>query len=760
VLAITKVNVPKELATTKGVQGMDAIKQLNIVNSSNDTQTSLASVSMRKLFLNWLVDDNAKKYSVEVILSCLDKVSDYSIQKKISAVGIWEYMQFNAFKQMYNKLLEAKMLRITERSTYKVFIVAGQLYLKFLKEKPWIQKVSLTGGGIEDATVKGQSNVDTQLGKTIEPEDVIAWLITQPNANGTLYLENVVRKYMGALRNVPAKLEISNLVTEDMSVFSCRTPEELTAYWNLLKGSLNYKQVNSSTSGMLSAGMGCYLRYLEHLENDSSQDFAPPALIEETEERKLDHPNIFINSASIDKDTSTAIDFVISKKFTNGFRYSNEIELSRLRRLIKEQLGKEVILNDDEIVKYVRAQGTEYGGKIYVISKDTKEHIHQLVEDYFLRGAAAIFYAEFYAKHESWLFESSIVSEEMLNYFLHANFRSFYFTQTYFGKTNESVYKVLQNEILRVWGNDIVLTYEALAERLVYIPMIRIEQHLGQNNDFIWNTKGEFTYISKIDIAEYEKREIANYIESEIRAHGYASISDLSLSEIIDRNYMLSITAIHNAVYFICLADKYAKNGKIVTRKGDNIDALQITKEYCKTLDRCTLDDLLDFERDLTGECHSWISMQAGYDVLVRTDENTFVAERYIDFDTAAIDTAIEYFLHGGEYTPLQSVTTFAMLPHCGQVWNLFLLESYCRRFSDDFRFECLSVNSKNAGVIIRKKSHLSYADIMTDAVAKSDISLVAQSVLNFLVENGYISVRRYTRVTELINQAKAIRNK
>jgi hypothetical protein len=382
VLAITKVNVPKELATTKGVQGMDAIKQLNIVNSSNDTQTSLASVSMRKLFLNWLVDDNAKKYSVEVILSCLDKVSDYSIQKKISAVGIWEYMQFNAFKQMYNKLLEAKMLRITERSTYKVFIVAGQLYLKFLKEKPWIQKVSLTGGGIEDATVKGQSNVDTQLGKTIEPEDVIAWLITQPNANGTLYLENVVRKYMGALRNVPAKLEISNLVTEDMSVFSCRTPEELTAYWNLLKGSLNYKQVNSSTSGMLSAGMGCYLRYLEHLENDSSQDFAPPALIEETEERKLDHPNIFINSASIDKDTSTAIDFVISKKFTNGFRYSNEIELSRLRRLIKEQLGKEVILNDDEIVKYVRAQGTEYGGKIYVISKDTKEHIHQLVEDY------------------------------------------------------------------------------------------------------------------------------------------------------------------------------------------------------------------------------------------------------------------------------------------------------------------------------------------------------------------------------------------
>jgi len=565
---------------------------------------------------------------------------------------------------------------------------------------------------------------------------------------------------MGALRTAPTKFEIPNLGIDTKNVFAYHKPIELIMYWNLLKDAPNYKQVNSITSGMFSAGMSCYLRYLEHLEKDSSLN---AAIDEETKDRKLETdncPTTNTNSASLDKETTAAIDLVLAKKFSNGFRYSNGIELSRLRRLIKDQLGKELILSDDEIVKYVRSQGTEYAGKTYIISKDTKEHIQRLVEGYFQNGAVAIFYAEFYAKHESWFFESSIVSEDMLADALRANFKSFYFTQTYFGKTNDSVYSVLQNEILRVWANEILLTYEALAERLAYIPQFRIEQHLGQNNDFIWNTKGEFTHVSKIIIDKYKKREIANHIESEIRAHGYASISDVSLGEIIDRNYMLSITAIHNAVYFICLADKYAKNGKIITSKGQNINALHIIKEYCKTLDRCTLDDLLDFERDLTGECYRWIPMQAGYDVLVRIDENTFVAERYIHFDTSVIDTAIEYFLHGGEYIPLQSVTTFAMLPHCGQAWNLFLLESYCRRFSDDFRFECLSVNSKNAGAIVRKKSRLSYTDIMVDAVAKSDISLATQPVLNFLVENGYISARRYTKVTELINQAKAIRNK
>lgn len=740
---------------------MAASNSLNTVMESTNMQASLASDSMdmRKEFQCWLAYGNTRKHSSEIILSCMDKISEYAVNRKISKCNLWEYTNHSTFNQAYQRLIGTKLLRLTDKNAHKVFIDAGQLYLRFLKERSFASIKSITSHNDEHGMKS--DNISKHMSDiAIDPEDVIAWLVTQPNANGTLYLENVARQYMGALRNVPNKLEISSHIVGDRNVFSCRTPEELTTYWDLLKTSPNYKQVNSRSSGMFSAGMGCYLRYLEHLKNASSQNIAS---VDEVEDIKLvtdNCPTATDNATIIDKETSAAINLVLSQKFTNGFRYSNGIELSRLRRLIKEHLGKEVILNDDEIVKYVKAQGTEYDGKIYIISKNTIEHIYRLVEDYFRHGAAAIFYAEFYAKHESWLFESSIVSEEMLTDALRANFRSFYFTQTYFGNTNDSIYNVLQNEILRVWDNEILLTYETLAERLTYIPQYRIEQHLGQNNDFIWNTKGEFTHVSKIDITEYEKREIANHIESEIRAHGYASISDVSLDEIIDRNYMLSITAIHNAVYLICLADKYAKNGKIITRKGENINALHITKEYCKTLDRCTLDDLLDFERDLTGECHRWIPMQAGYDVLVRIDENAFVAERYIHFDISSIDAAIEYFLHGGEYIPLQSVTTFAMLPHCGQAWNLFLLESYCRRFSDDFRFECLSVNSKNAGVIVRKKSQLSYADIMADAVAKSDIPLVTQPVLNFLVENGYISARRYTKVTELINQAKVIRNK
>jgi len=43
-----------------------------------------------------------------------------------------------------------------------------------------------------------------------------------------------------------------------------------------------------------------------------------------------------------------------------------------------------------------------------------------------------------------------------------------------------------------------------------------------------------------------------------------------------------------------------------------------IMQEYCRTLDRVNLNELLEFERNLTGEVHIWIPMQAGCDVIVR----------------------------------------------------------------------------------------------------------------------------------------------
>lgn len=808
----------------------------------------------------------------------------------------------------------------------------------------------------------------------IDPEDVIAWLVTQPNANGTLYLANVVRQYMNVLRAAPAKLQLP-VAFDVRSVFTCHTPDELNACWDIFRAAQNYKQVNSSTSGMFSAGMGCYMRYLKHLsdelnaeepdvvelierhnlqhvdkrdsggalwviggrelsptmlkfrdsgfpftfrvgggrssdyrdawwykssetvnsqkseESEEAQpvyteptgianlaqrvDFTRPELCAQTRpltctikgqavvpskqnwsqllvaitewflaegnpnldsiDRKslygskifflptkaevgtcsllsngkwlytnynpqivvtvirnlcqhcgVDLDDIIITyepkygkpKQSVQTYTRPANVFpaapprpelapeviekltdVLSAHFANGYRLNSPIELARFRSFAAKDLGEEIVLSHQELNRYISACGTTYDGKVYAVSAETKKRIKKLVDEYFSDGARAIFFAEFYHKNENWLFEASVVSEDMLIDILRRLFPKLSFTQTYFGHTDASVFAALEGEILRVWGDDVLLTYGQIADRLRYIPLERIKSVLGQNGDFIWSSVETFSHVSRIEITDEERQVIREAAVRECNARGYASITDLPFGEIEERNYELSITAVHCAIYRICLSDRFDKKGKILALKGDALDALTIMKKYCGTIDKCSLDDLLIYEKELTGEVHRWIPMVAGNTVLVRIDKNTYVADKYVHFDADIIDEAIGLFVKG-DYLPLKSFTTFGAFPDCGQTWNLFLFESYCRRFSRDFRFDAPSLNSRNAGAVIRKSCGMDYTEIMTDAVANANVPLKDTAVGKFLYESGYTGRSTTAKVNEIIDKAKDIRKR
>ncbi len=448
---------------------------------------------------------------------------------------------------------------------------------------------------------------------------------------------------------------------------------------------------------------------------------------------------------------------VLSSHFTNGYRLNSPIEMARFRSFAAADLGKEITLADEELKSYIAACGITFDGKVYAVSASAKERIKGLAEDYFANGAQAIFYAEFYAKNQNWMFEASVVSEDMLIEILRRLFPKLSFTQTYFGCMDASVFAALESEILRVWGNDVLLTYEQLAGRLQYIPLERIKYALGQNGDFIWSSVETFSHVSRIDISAEEREAIREAAVRECNARAYASITDLPFGEIEQRNYELSITAVHSAVYRICLSDKFDKRGKIVTCKGEVLDALTIMKEYCRTIDKCSLDELLTFVKELTGEATHWIAMEAANAVLVRVDKNTYVADKYVNFNADVIDEAIGLFVKG-DYLPLKSFTTFGAFPDCGHTWHLFLLESYCRRFSRKFRFDAPSVNSRNAGAVIRKSCGMNYTEIMTDAVANANVPLKDTAVGKFLYESGYTGRSTTAKVDEIIDKAKAIR--
>ncbi|WP_022850814.1 hypothetical protein [Limisalsivibrio acetivorans] len=227
--------------------------------------------------------------------------------------------------------------------------------------------------------------------------------------------------------------------------------------------------------------------------------------------------------------------------------------------------------------------------KVYVIPSETTIKIRVIIEELFSDGVSLIFYEKFYELNEEWLFDGSIVSCEMLKSILENMFPAYSYKKNYF--TNNVLSKPelqrIHSEISRVWGDVILLNYNKIAERLPYIPIEKIKSALSQSNTFLWNSVETYANINKILVSADELTRIHECVSKVCAEHGYVSISDVPLAEIIENNDDLSVTAIHSAIYNLCLEDEFDKNGKMLVHKGDTASALQIIKEYCEKIDKC-----------------------------------------------------------------------------------------------------------------------------------------------------------------------------
>lgn len=447
---------------------------------------------------------------------------------------------------------------------------------------------------------------------------------------------------------------------------------------------------------------------------------------------------------------------ILTTHFQNGFRIESPLELSRFRRFARGDYAGALAMSDEVLCEQIMQVGTLFDGKVYIVSAQTREKLKQAVFTAFECGNGLIFYEAFYDKHENWLFAEGIIAADMMKEILKQLCPDFGFSRSYFVNDRNNT---LESELVRCFDHNILLNYEQLVAMLPYIPLDKIKRTLAQNGDFIWNTVETYTHISLFHITAEEKQFIQAFAAEHCKQNGYLSLADIPVDDISERNWELSMTALHNAIFRICLDGTYEQRGKIVTPKGRTLNASEIIKQHCRTLDRCTLDELLAFELDLTGEIHRWIPLEAAYAAMVRIDATTFVADNLVEFDIDAVDDALAEICIE-EYIPLQAVTTFAAFPHAGQPWTLFLLESYVRRFSQQFRFDFLSVNSKNCGAIIRKSCKSDYRAILTDAVARSSVALTKTETLEFLYANGYIGRRSWSGIDALLEQAKQLRER
>ena len=417
-------------------------------------------------------------------------------------------------------------------------------------------------------------------------------------------------------------------------------------------------------------------------------------------------------------------------------------------------------LDDEQLLFAIRNMGFEFNGKVYLIADDDIEAIENKIQEYAGQGINIVYFQDLYDRYEDRFYNAKIISSEMLKSLLEKQLPQYKYKAAYFalapGSSNEL--ELIKKDILRVWGNGIRQTFDELEQKLPLIPIDKIKYALSKHSEFVRDSAETYIQTKRFIANDNELSRLIKYINEQCETTGSASLDEIPFDDLRSENSDFS-----EAAFLSCFCklveEKYDRNARVLTRKGKSIDTRSAVIDFCKNKNRCYYSDLEDVARNVSGTIRTPDIVEAANSVMVRISRDEFISDDQIDFDVNRIDTAIDAIVKD-DFIGLKEITTFSTFPFCGYGWNLFLLESYCRRFSRKYRYDTRRANSSNSGAIVVKTSTFSYHQIMAHAVARSGRDLTKDEVFDYLTETGYIERKRYGEIDSLIKDAEDIRKR
>ncbi len=463
---------------------------------------------------------------------------------------------------------------------------------------------------------------------------------------------------------------------------------------------------------------------------------------------------------TVSEEERARIKETVRKNYSFGFNYNSPIEVLRFRNYYYGDHELECSLGDGELVKVIKKTGFEFNGKIYVIASDAMARLQEIVNEKVQDNILIVYYDELYNENETWLYEEGVLSGEMMQKMVREMYPCFVYKPHYFllSMTRNTEIDAINMEIERVWGGEVLQTFEELRTKLPYIPLEKIKQALSYSTQFKWNSFETYANKALFRITDEQLYAIKERVTQLCDEKGSAQFEELPIEEILTENYELSETAFYE-IMFSYLSDEYIRNSKVITRKGETLDTTEEIIKFCQKSGTCKMSELEELMRNLAGEVRYPVIIEAANVAMVRVDEENFVADSSVNFEIEVIDGLLEDMIIDNGMG-MKEVTTFGAFPYCGYPWNLFLLESFCRRFSEKFRYLCITPNSRNAGAIVKKTSTLDYHGVMAEALAKASVELNEESAYEYLVASGFMIRRQYANMADLLEKAMVIRER
>lgn len=439
---------------------------------------------------------------------------------------------------------------------------------------------------------------------------------------------------------------------------------------------------------------------------------------------------------------------IVMEEFPNGIR-DDFIDTSKILKMYRTKYEEEV--SRIEIADIIRARGLEDGGRFYFVSDEDAQSIKWLFDE-LLEMNSIVFYSVVQIKHADFFVRRSVFSPRILKKVLSK--RGDYFYSDEFCATDKFIR--LDCEVEKFFtARRTSLTFEELQRKFLYVPEEKILAVLDTKK-YLKLCPDRFISVSEIHFDLEEIHSARQKIFSLVEQNGSASFEDCDLTSNRALNPELPEKDFLNVIYEKFFADDFTRHGKKIFRKGADVkrdldSAAAHIRNFLADKNEVSAKELFAFAKKFDSSLK--VAMFVAYQTMIRAEENLFVKDALINFDVAGVDEALSSFVRG-KIISLRSVTSFTGFPSvAGYSWNLFLLESFLRKYSRKFSYASPSnaANSANLGAIFPKSLKFEdYLEVQAAVVVQEKIPLEKISVDDFLIGHGFRKMR-IDKVTERV---------
>ena len=149
----------------------------------------------------------------------------------------------------------------------------------------------------------------------------------------------------------------------------------------------------------------------------------------------------------------------------------------------------------------------------------------------------------------------------------------FRYKSNYFALSSEhqTELELVRNDIIRVWGGNILQTFDELSLKLPLIPMDKIKFTLAQQTAFVWNSTETYMQAKWFEADEEEIVRLVDYIDKQCEENGGVSLDEIPFDRLIETNPEISETALYTC-FCKLVENRFERNARMLTRKGASKD--------------------------------------------------------------------------------------------------------------------------------------------------------------------------------------------